>query len=222
MQTLENRCKVILQSYHQGVGYGIEMLTRDGEALAAFAHKRLREIPVTGGASSYRQSIKLDAKLYSYASRLLKELRWTGVAMVEFKAKGSETMLMEINGRVWGSLPLAVASGVNFPLMLTKLFLHNGTEIKTRPLSKYKTGVRCRNLGQDLMWIVIVLLQRKKYSFLPMPKRNQAVKAILSLFNPINKLDLFCFDDPIPGFLELQGIVRKFKQKLKRPSPPGI
>jgi predicted ATP-grasp superfamily ATP-dependent carboligase len=215
MQSLEQKCDVMLQSYQQGVGYGIELLTQDGEPLAAFAHRRLREIPVTGGASSYRQSIKLDSTLYSYAVALMKELNWTGVAMVEFKVNGSDTSLMEINGRIWGSLPLAFVSGVNFPLMLAKLFLNDDDPLKVQLPNDYKIGVRCRNLDKDLMWIISVMMQRQKYPFLPMPKRSRAVKAIMGLFNPMRKFDLFCLDDPMPAIAELPAIYRKFRRKMQ-------
>jgi predicted ATP-grasp superfamily ATP-dependent carboligase len=215
MKNLEKRCDVILQAYHQGVGYGIELLTQDGEPIAAFAHKRLREIPISGGASCYRQSINFDNNLYSYALKLLKELRWTGVAMVEFKVNGSDVMFMEINGRIWGSLPLAVTSGVNFPLRLAKQFLNDNGAIITQFPNDYKVGLRCRNLGKDLMWIVSVLMQREKYSFFPIPKRSRAVKAILGLLNPLNKYDLFCLDDPMPGFAELPVIINKLWQKTR-------
>jgi predicted ATP-grasp superfamily ATP-dependent carboligase len=50
----------------------------------------------------------------------MKALRWSGVAMVEFKydpATG-EAWLMEINGRFWGSMQLAVTSGVDFPWLV--------------------------------------------------------------------------------------------------------
>ena len=64
---------------------------------------------MTGGASSYRESVALDARLLEDSVRLLQALRWTGLAMVEFKVGADGYHLMEINGRVWGSLPLAVA-----------------------------------------------------------------------------------------------------------------
>jgi predicted ATP-grasp superfamily ATP-dependent carboligase len=214
MQSLEQKCDVLLQSYQPGVGCGIELLTRKGEPLAAFAHRRLREIPVTGGASCYRQSIKLDKALFFHAVHLMKKLNWTGVAMVEFKVNGSDTWLMEINGRVWGSLPLAFVSGVNFPLMLTELFLNGGDTIKTQLSNDYKLGLRCRDLGKDLMWIIAVMMQRKPYPFLPIPKRSRAVGAIMGLFNPLRKFDLLCLDDPMPAIAELPAIYRKFRIKM--------
>ena len=50
---------------------------------------------------------------------LLDALNWHGVAMVEFKReeRTGHLYLMEINPKFWGSLDLALASGVNFPVL---------------------------------------------------------------------------------------------------------
>ena len=85
MKALEGRCSVLLQRYLKGTGHGVELLMRKGEPIAAFQHKRLREVPVTGGPSCYREAVRLHEDLYDYSVRLLGELGWTGLAMVEFK-----------------------------------------------------------------------------------------------------------------------------------------
>ncbi len=217
MKNYEHKCKVLMQSYHQGSGTGVELLMHKGEPIAVFQHKRLREIPISGGASSFRESVVLDAELYSYSLAILKKLQWTGLAMVEFKVIGTQAVLMEINGRVWGSLPLAVASGVDFPLLLAKLYFDGRDSIPNYTKNSYKVGLRCRDVQRDLMWIVNVILQRQKYPFLAMPKRLEAIKAIAGFFNPWNKFDLFAIDDPKPAFAEIPQIINKFKIKVNQP-----
>ena len=56
--------------------------------------------------------------------RLLSSLQWHGVAMVEFKrsAATGDFVLMEINGKFWGSLELALSAGMNFGADLIRLF----------------------------------------------------------------------------------------------------
>ena len=87
-----------------GDGIGVELLMDHGRPLAAFQHRRIQEVPPTGGASALRESVELDPDLYDHAVALLRELGWTGLAMVEFR-RGADGVgnLMEINGRVWGS-----------------------------------------------------------------------------------------------------------------------
>ena len=215
MSRFDGRCSVLLQQYHEGFGYGVETLMSKGELLAVFAHKRLREIPVSGGASAYRESVRLDPNLCQYALRLLKHLCWTGLAMVEFKVGANGAYLMEINGRVWGSLPLALKSGVDFPYLLVKLFLEGAHSIKPQNGSDYKIGIRSRDLQRDLMWIRSVLFNKKKYDFLKYPNRARAILALLGLFNPRRKFDLFAFDDPVPAMMELPYIITKFRSKMR-------
>ncbi|MEW6404344.1 MAG: hypothetical protein AB1649_21300, partial [Chloroflexota bacterium] len=96
VQRFEGRCEILLQEYCQGTGQGVELLTYRGRPLAVFQHKRLAEIPVSGGASAWRESVPLDPQLYDYSARLVKALAWTGLIMVEFKV-GERPLLMEIN-----------------------------------------------------------------------------------------------------------------------------
>lgn len=216
MPRFEGKCEVLLQEFHKGKGVGVEMLMHEGRLITAFSHKRLREYPVSGGASAYRESVELDEELFTYSEALLKELNWTGLAMVEFKVHGSEKVLMEINGRVWGSLPLAIESGVDFPLILAEMEL-NGPEAALAISPKdYKIGVRSRDLQRDMMWIACVLGQKRKFSFLEMPKRIKGLYAFAGIFNPKRKTDLFYLDDPMPALAQLPRIVKKLLMKSRQ------
>ena len=214
MEKLEGHCAVLLQRYCFGTGMGVELLMSEGEPLAAFQHKRLREIPVTGGASAYRESVPLDPDLYRYAVSILAELRYTGLAMVEFKVSREGPVLMEINGRVWGSLPLAVASGMDFPGLMAKLYLEGREAISPLLKNDYELGVRCRDLQRDLIWIGQVLMQRKKYAFLQIPERKRAMRALVGILNPRRRFDLLVADDPLPGIFQLPRIVNKLRSKM--------
>ena len=215
MRRFEGRCPVLLQEYCRGAGHGVELLMDRGRPLAAFQHKRLREIPINGGASAFRESVPLDPALYQHAVRLLAALNWTGLAMVEFKVGESGARLMEINGRVWGSLPLAVRSGMDFPRRLAELYLYGPPAAGTPVDSRYMIGVRARNLELDMVWIASVLRGKRRYPFLAMPRRRQGVAALLGLLNPAYKFDILSLEDPRPGLFEIAKIVRKFRSKLK-------
>lgn len=126
----------------EGEGIGVSVLMGEGEKVhALFTHRRLREFPVTGGASTLRESAR-DPDAEEAAVNILTALRWRGVAMVEFKrdVRDGSCKLMEVNGRFWGSLALAVRAGVNFPLLLVRLA--RGETLGPPP--EYRTGVRAR------------------------------------------------------------------------------
>src|ERR1700687_1723051 len=84
----DGRSMPLLQAYHRGTGVGVEVLMRAGQAHAMFQHRRLRDQPPEGGVSVLRVSEKVDPELADRALRLLRELQWDGVAMVEFRQHG--------------------------------------------------------------------------------------------------------------------------------------
>jgi predicted ATP-grasp superfamily ATP-dependent carboligase len=204
----EGRTGLLLQRWRPGEGHGVELLVYEGRAIAAFQHRRLREVPVTGGASSLRESVPLDPVLYGHATRLLAELRWTGLAMVEFRATPDGPELMEINGRVWGSLPLAVRSGMDFPARLADLLMDGPPPPDAPVATAYRTGVRARNLRLEVSWIGSVAAGRRRHPVLPWPGRSRAVGAALSLLDPRIGDDLLVRDDPAPGLAQVAAIAR--------------
>jgi predicted ATP-grasp superfamily ATP-dependent carboligase len=109
----------IIQKYIQGEGVGFFAFYQKGICKSFFIHKRLREYPVTGGASTAAEGF-YNKDIIEYGKKMLDSLQWEGVAMVEFKKDNSSGIynLMEINAKFWGSLDLALVSGVNFPQML--------------------------------------------------------------------------------------------------------
>jgi len=138
------------QQYVSGRGVGVEFLFDRGRKVWHFAHERVHEYPLTGGASSYRRSINPPAALLHDAEKLLTALQWHGVAMVEFKMNASgQYWLMEINPRLWGSLALSIDAGVNFPLGL--LQIAKGDQPALQP--KYKVPYYTRDLRTDVDWL---------------------------------------------------------------------
>jgi predicted ATP-grasp superfamily ATP-dependent carboligase/thymidylate kinase len=216
MGLLAGRCDVLLQEYCAGEAHGVEVLAHQGRPLAAFQHRRLREVPITGGASSFRESVVLDPLLFSYSSRLLAALEWTGLAMVEFKVGAKGPRLMELNGRIWGSLPLAVKSGVDFPAGLVDVCLGNVPGPDRRPDTSYPLGVRSRNLDLEVVWIGSTLRGARRYPGVPVPRRREAVAAALRLVYPGDGFDILARGDPRPGLVELVRIAGKLRGKLAR------
>lgn len=198
---------MLIQAYAGGVGVGLELLAREGEPVMAFQHRRIREMPVSGGASSMRESVRLDPDLYAHACRLAAALRWTGLMMVEFKAGTNGPLLMEINGRPWGSLPLAVSAGADFPVALTRMLLDD--QLPAAEIGTYRTGVRGRNLELDLRWAINVALQRRQYDFLPFPRRAKALAPLIDLLRPSVRDDLLSLEDPMPGARHLVDVTRR-------------
>lgn len=108
----------LVQSYCPGVGLGQMLFIRGGDATLTFQHRRLHEWPPAGGVSTLciNEPPGRHAEQMAKSAALLRHIGWEGPAMVEYRydpATG-RYWLMEINGRFWGSLPLAHHCGAFF------------------------------------------------------------------------------------------------------------
>jgi predicted ATP-grasp superfamily ATP-dependent carboligase len=214
MAGFAGRSAVLVQEYRTGEAHGVELLAEQGRTLMAFQHRRLHEVPISGGASSLREGVPLDPVLLGQATRLVHALRWTGLAMVEFRVGAEGPVLMEVNGRIWGSLPLAVKSGVDFPLGLAGLYL--GARLPgSGPTAgtPQEVGIRSRDLGRELVWIASVLRPRRRYPFLAAPPRRAALTAALRLPFPYDGFDVFARDDPSPALADAMHAVCRTMRK---------
>lgn len=148
----------IIQEKIDGGGFGFFAMMAKGTPVAVAGHRRIREYPLSGGMSTYRESY-LDDELERAGRRLLEHLSWDGIAMVEFKRdrKDDTYKLMEINARWWGSLPLAVAAGVDFPWLYTRYLLDGKLD---QVPNTFRQGVRCRALFPwDFLWLAARMRQ---------------------------------------------------------------
>jgi protein-tyrosine-phosphatase/carbamoylphosphate synthase large subunit len=209
---LLNYTHLVLQQYFTGIGVGIELIADQGEILYAFQHQRLHEMPLTGGGSSYRKSVDIDSDLLEASNKLIKKLNWHGVAMVEFK-KNPEThefILIEINGRFWGSLPLAIAAGADFPHMLYQLYTM-GTVGEHQP---YRREIHCRKLSSDVRWLEAVLRKDADTRLITIPSIQSGLKDLLHIFLPKHYFDAQSLKDLKPGLVDLQQIITSYTDRL--------
>jgi len=187
---------VLVQEVVPGIGVGVELLAERGRLLAVFQHARVHE-PQRGGGSSYRVSEAPTPALVDASARLMAALEWTGVAMVEFRvdrARGTWAFL-EINGRFWGSLPLAVAAGADFPAWLYDLLVEGRREFP----SAHRVGLYARNLVRDAAW---VRENRHAPPAVRVPLARVAAEAARVLAGR-ERWDTLAADDPGPGLAEL-------------------
>ncbi|MGD0201585.1 MAG: ATP-grasp domain-containing protein [Bryobacteraceae bacterium] len=197
---------VLVQENFIGKGVGVEVLARNGETLTAFQHERVHE-PLLGGGSSYRKSVPLDPALLEATRRLMRALGYTGVAMVEFKRnqRTGAWVLMEINSRFWGSLPLSIAAGIDFPRYLYEMICTGRTEFP----KAYREGLYLRNWLMDLYWLKANLkADRSNPALMTLPLREVA-REIFHLLLLRERSDTLVLDDPAPAFSEIWRFLRE-------------
>ena len=189
--------EVLLQEFVDGYGIAISGVFANGEPTALFAHRRIRESNPLGGPSAVAVSISPTDALRDSALRLMRETRYTGPAMVEYRL-GWETgtpYLMEVNARFWGSVPLSMAAGADLPYAFW--CVATGAD---RTDGGYREGVVGRNLFGDTKHLVTVLRGRPAGWPGRFPRRSRAVGDYLSLFFSRTNGLLYARDDPGPAF----------------------
>ena len=194
---------VIAQSFCAGRGVGVEFLAKEGRILYAFQHERVHE-PLRGGGSSYRRSVPLDPVHYGQTEQLIAALGYTGVGMAEFRVDDATKrgILLEINGRMWGSLPLAVAAGADFPWFLVQMLLDGRTDFAPG----YRKGLYARNWPRDLVWMVRNGLADRQD---PVLCTRPLATVLRECLNPLflrETSDTLVLDDPAPAWAEWRAL----------------
>jgi len=203
----------LVQERIAGEGRGVFLLSWNGELKAAFCHRRLREKPPWGGVSVYRESIPLDQGLVDKSFALLQAIGWQGPAMVEFKidSRTGEPNLMEVNGRFWGSLQLAIDAGINFPFLFYQLVIG-----KDPPATfDYKAGVKSRWLLGDLDHLLIRLSHAEKTNGFSRYDRSKLRTCLdfMKLYERDLHYEIFRFDDRGPGWYEWKAYLHSLFRK---------
>lgn len=189
---------ILIQEYIDGYGCGFFAVYDNGVCGQIFMHKRIREMPPSGGASVAAESFYND-QLLAYGKKILDALHWHGVAMVEFKmTKNNGPVLIEINPKFWGSLDLALESGANFPIELVKI--SQGKEIKFSDY--YQKDVRYHwPLEGDVL-----------YAFL---KPTRLIGVIKDFLDPKTKSNIW-ISDFMPTLVMIKLIWRYLFEKLTK------
>ena len=182
---IKSKEKFLIQEYINGYGVGFFAIYDNGILKDFFMHRRIRENPPSGGSSVCAESI-FDEQLFVYGKKILDELKWHGVAMVEFKKEVSsgKIYLMEVNPKFWASHDLAIESGINFAekyleIKPNKKILKKYSKYKI----KYKLNTKYQWLARDLSSSIFRPIRFLKvlYYFL-----------ILNAHNNLNLKDPFC------------------------------
>jgi len=204
---------VFFEQVFAGIGLGVSVLCHQGRVLQAFEHHRANEL---AGTSYYRKSMPLDAARLQAVARMVAAVGYTGLAMFEFKLNPDtgQWVLLEVNARPWGSLPLPVAWGVDFPYRLYQLLCQQ----QVTPATPYPAQRYNRNLISDV-WQMRVLAAQLRGR----PARlTGALLHWLSGFGRLlllrEKQDVLVLDDPAPAWAEIRQFVA---QRLSQAARPG-
>ncbi len=160
----------ILQAYVPGRAISVSAVVSHGEVLASVARETLSFHPVAGGTSVWKRTIRPDDVGVAEALRLLQDLRYEGLAEVEYQIGVDDVpRLMEIGPRAHGWLSLACAAGVDLPLVAAQALI--GAPVPEQ--RDYRVGVEMRWPAGELARIHDAL--RKDVGLPPGMSRTQVL-----------------------------------------------
>lgn len=163
----------------------------NGEPLAAYQHRQIRQNSWVGGGGVYRKSVYSDA-VDTVATELLEQLQWHGLACIEYvkDAETGEWKFLEINPRIWQSTTEALRAGADFPFYY---WLQARDEADRIDLS-YETGIPCHIAYGELSHLVSVL--RDDSPFVERPSFAKTALNIASSCLRHPRFDYIRADDP--------------------------
>jgi hypothetical protein len=209
---LELAGDVLLQRFVVGAGIGFSCFASNGEFFLPFQWSRVRETDPRGSGSSSRRSTALDPDLLQHGSRLITQAGFEGIAMVEFKRDptAGRPVLMEINGRPWGSLQLPVSSGIDYPHFLVDWCL-NGT-LPPRQIA-YQQGITCRRLVGELTHLQNLRRGRPPNWPVAYPNFWTSLAKMAFPWYPGVRYEEISLADPRPGWV---GLAHWFSSRLRK------
>ncbi len=208
----------VIQSYCPGSGLGQMLYMKDGKATLRFQHRRLHEWPPEGGTSTLCTSLPIDThqKQMALSEQLLKRIGWEGPAMVEYRfdpATG-RYWLMEINGRFWGSQPLASHCGAKFGWEAYRLAVLGEVDtVDTR--IKYR---RARYMIPETKRLIRVWRDQRAIAdphFKPRPIVT-LMRFVAGFVDPRMRYFLFDWRDPMPFWADFSAVLKKAARRGKR------
>jgi len=209
----------LVEAFFEGVGVGVSVLAEDGNILQAFQHRRLRE--GRAGSSSYRVSEALNDELRQACEKICAYTRLTGVCMFEFRwnPENHRWVLLETNARFWGSSPLPISLGVDFPRFLYDLLVH---QVRHPPVH-YPAGIRSRNFVLDGFNLFSGLrgLRRGELGIWLGDLVDFATQPVRWVSGR-ERSDSFVSDDLRPALWECATLLRNVSQKLTRNRQPDL
>jgi predicted ATP-grasp superfamily ATP-dependent carboligase len=213
LREIEDRPRYLVEGYFEGVGVGVSVLADRGKILHAFQHRRLRE--GWGGSSSYRVSEPISTALYAACEKICRHTALTGVCMFEFRWRPAtrEWILLETNARFWGSLPLPLSLGVDFPRYLFDLLVHD----RRHTMVQYRSGIRSRNAvldGMNLFKSIGRLGSKDIGSWIA--EFGRFLLQPLFWLSGRERSDTFVRDDLRPAFAECAMLAKSIKEKVAR------
>ncbi|MBV9453861.1 MAG: ATP-grasp domain-containing protein [Rubrobacter sp.] len=194
----------LVQRYTPGRLTSVSGVSWEGALVCALHQVSVRIWPEPAGVSSYAETVPPNLELEQGLSRLLQSIGWSGLFQAQFiRDSDGKHYLIDLNPRIYGSLALAVAAGLNLPVIWVDLLLGRRPEVRG-----YRVGVRFRHESKDVRALARMLVKGGE--------RRQALRGFVPQRDTTHAI--FSLRDPMP----LLAIPGRLVERLKRYSVGGV
>jgi predicted ATP-grasp superfamily ATP-dependent carboligase len=201
----------LIQQYCPGSGLGQMLFIDQGLATLRFQHKRLHEWPAEGGVSTLCrvEASALHATQMAKSEALLKAIGWQGPAMVEYRYDpvNGRYALMEINGRFWGSMPLATHAGAHFAWEAYRRAVLG----ETSEAPPHCEGLRARYMIPETRRLLRLLFGRGRIAdpFFTAHPVKDLIAYLAGFLDPNMRYFVFSLSDPGPFLADAKAVLFK-------------
>jgi predicted ATP-grasp superfamily ATP-dependent carboligase len=188
----------LAQSRVNGQLGAIGGVAHNGRLVTAVHQLSRRVWPPGAGVSAFAETVPVDRTLEAKVACLIDRLSWSGIFQAQFIHGDSGPHLIDVNPRLYGSLALATAAGVNLPAIWTALVTGSAVEAPV-----YQVGVRYRSEELDVRALAHVALHGRPLAAVAglLPHRH-TTHSVITLA------------DPAPGLTSLGKLVRYVRRDL--------
>lgn len=195
----------LVQTRVNGQLGAISGVAQNGRVLVAVHQRSHRVWPPGAGVSAFAETVPADHALEAGVARLIGALSWSGIFQAQFIYNDHGPHLIDLNPRVYGSLSLATAAGVNLPAIWAALVTGSPVEPTT-----YRVGVRYRSDELDIRALLHLVRNRRFSAAAPgMVPRRHTAHSVVTLA------------DPAPGLTSLGKLCGHIRRAL-RPGPQRL
>lgn len=201
-QLRSDGAEVLVQEVIQGdlLAY-TGLVDRGGKVVAGVQQRADRLWPPGRGVSVRAVTEEIDQDLREQVASLLEELGWFGLAQLQFiAARDGTRYLIDLNGRFYGSLALAIAAGCDIPLAWANLATDRPVEV-----SDARAGVRYQWFEGDVRRAFVERRGGHRVDVLSCVRYSRG--AAHSIWNP---------RDPVPAFSYTGTLAGRALRKLLR------
>lgn len=178
----------LLQPYISGTLAAVCGVAWGGELVCAVHQASRRIWPPEQGISSYAVTVPANPSRQAGVAALVRAISWSGVFGVQFLIDERGSYVIDFNPRIYGSMGLAIAAGLNLPAIWADLLLDRPVE----PCD-YRPGVHYRSEEDDYR----ALARQFRHG-----DRGEALQGLLPRRRTVHAV--FALSDPKPLLTSLE------------------